>query len=304
MKYLITLLATCFMLNFQCSSTQAAAPAPVPQTGQTISYYARDDGALQPGVAWPVTRFSDHANGTVTDNLTGLIWTKDANLPLGTKTWQLALDYVAAMNAGSTANFGYTDWRLPSILELHGLVDSSRSYPALPTGHPFTSVQILNTYGQWDFYWSATSNALVTSSAWVVGMYSGYVNYNDKLNSNNTQNKNFYVWPVRSGQSGSVAKNMTSGTSYTSLDEALKVARTGDEIRMLDATLPGPFTLNTGVLLSGGWNATYQGKSGLPTTLSGDLNVAGGDSSAETVVVVGTVTLQAGSLKVKGVTVK
>ena len=53
--------------------------APVPKTGQTTAYAAGDDGTLQKGVASPTPRFTDHGNGTVTDNLTGLIWTKDAN---------------------------------------------------------------------------------------------------------------------------------------------------------------------------------------------------------------------------------
>ena len=53
--------------------------APVPKTGQTTIYAAGDDGALQKGVAWPTPRFTDNDNGTVTDNLTGLIWMKNAN---------------------------------------------------------------------------------------------------------------------------------------------------------------------------------------------------------------------------------
>ena len=54
-------------------------PAMLPKTGQTTSYAAGDDGALQKGVAWPNPRFTDNGNGTVTDNLTGLIWLKNAN---------------------------------------------------------------------------------------------------------------------------------------------------------------------------------------------------------------------------------
>jgi hypothetical protein len=55
------------------------APAPVPQTGQTASYAAGDDGDIQAGVPWPVPRFTDNGNGTVRDNLTGLIWLKNAS---------------------------------------------------------------------------------------------------------------------------------------------------------------------------------------------------------------------------------
>src|SRR5215831_9628931 len=57
----------------------SVAPAPVPRTGQTTSYAARDDGALQKGVALPTPRFTNNNNGTITDNLTGLIWLKNAN---------------------------------------------------------------------------------------------------------------------------------------------------------------------------------------------------------------------------------
>ena len=49
------------------------------KTGQTVSYALGDDGDLQKGVMWPVPRFTDNGSGTVTDNLTGLIWLKDAN---------------------------------------------------------------------------------------------------------------------------------------------------------------------------------------------------------------------------------
>ena len=44
---------------------------PCPGTGQ--------DGEIQAGVAWPSPRFNDNGNGTVTDKLTGLMWTQNAN---------------------------------------------------------------------------------------------------------------------------------------------------------------------------------------------------------------------------------
>ncbi len=37
-----------------------------------------DDGDLQTGVVLPEPRFTDNGNGTITDNLTGFLWTKDA----------------------------------------------------------------------------------------------------------------------------------------------------------------------------------------------------------------------------------
>ncbi len=86
-------------IAFKTSSTTTTTvnggtiyPAPVPQTGQTISYATGDDGALQKGVALPSPRFTDNGNGTVTDNLTGLIWLKNAN-PCGPKNWYDAINY-------------------------------------------------------------------------------------------------------------------------------------------------------------------------------------------------------------------
>lgn len=170
MKHLLFIIST-FVVLHSSFANSAAPPAPVPQTGQTLCYNSAgsviscagtgQDGEFQNGVAWPNPRFSEPSNGTVIDNLTGLMWTKNANLPLATKNWKAAGDYVAAMNAGQRANFGYTDWRLPSIRELQGLVDLSRSNPALPAGHPFTSVQ--------NYYWSATAGVVSGADyAWTV----------------------------------------------------------------------------------------------------------------------------------------
>ena len=117
--------------------------APVPQTGQKTSYYAGDDGELQMGVPWPDLRFTDRADGTVRDNLTGLIWLKNANC-FGTKTWTEALDNC---NTLGTDMCDLTDgseagaWRLPNINELLSLHDYSVNAPSLPIGHPFTNPQ-------------------------------------------------------------------------------------------------------------------------------------------------------------------
>ncbi|MCX5903833.1 MAG: DUF1566 domain-containing protein [Proteobacteria bacterium] len=187
-----------------------AGTVQLPKTGQTIIYATGDDGDLEMGVAWPDTRFTDKVDGTVKDNLTGLVWTKNANLPNGPLTWQAALDYVAGMNAGTYENFGYTDWRLPNVNELKSLTDNSRYSPALPQGHPFTNVQL-----SW-WYWSSTTNAYRTGNACIVSMYIGIVNYGYKFYFNGD-----YAWPVRSGQGGGPTEITLS--SFTATPKSVKV---------------------------------------------------------------------------------
>jgi hypothetical protein len=168
-------------------SISGSNPYPVAKTGQTTTYADRDDGALQKGVAWPNPRFTDQGDGTVTDNLTGLVWLKNADCA-GEKTWDTAMTWAAALTSGSCGlSDGSTagQWRLPTREELNSLVDSGASFPALPTGHPFTGVQS-------DYYWSSTSDASDTSLAWLVNINDGYVNLNGKAND-------YYVWPVRGG---------------------------------------------------------------------------------------------------------
>ena len=63
----------------ECPAGICTNKALVPKTGQTTSYDTGDDGEYQKGFEWPVPRFTDNENGTVTDNLTGLIWLKNAN---------------------------------------------------------------------------------------------------------------------------------------------------------------------------------------------------------------------------------
>jgi PKD repeat protein len=163
-------------------------PAPVEKTGQTTSYATGDDGDLEKGVAWPNPRFTDNSDGTVTDNLTGLIWLKSANC-FGLRTWSQALsdcNSLASGSCGLTDGSSAGDWRLPNVKELHSLIDYGQYAPALPSGHPFTNVQSSSC-------WSATTYAFGTGSAWLVRVYAGNVYHNGESLGNN-------VWPVRSGQ--------------------------------------------------------------------------------------------------------
>jgi hypothetical protein len=164
-----------------------APKAPVLSSGQMITYAAGDDGNFKWGAAVS-NRFTDNGNGTVTDNLTSLIWLKNANC-FSTQTWSTALNSANTLASGSCSLADGSvagDWRLPNMNELESLVDASKSSPALPAGHPFTNVQ---SY----YYWSSTTYAPNTAGAWNVHMNVGFVVIYYKSDS-------YYVWPVRGGQ--------------------------------------------------------------------------------------------------------
>jgi len=77
-------LAAVIMSLLLTGSLVHAGSVQLPQTGQARCYDSAgtgQDGDIRAGVAWPVPRFMDNGDGTVTDNLTGLIWTQNAGTP-------------------------------------------------------------------------------------------------------------------------------------------------------------------------------------------------------------------------------
>lgn len=130
-------------------------------------------------------RFTDNANGTVTDNLTGLVWLKNANT-FSVKNWEKAMRICKNLaDNGSDITDGSKpgDWHLPSVKELQSLIDFSNYNPALTSGHPFINIQAT-------YYWTSTTYAGIGTLAWSAIIVNGYVYTNDKRRS-------YYVWPVR-----------------------------------------------------------------------------------------------------------
>jgi hypothetical protein len=170
--------------------------AQVRKTGQETCYDASggtvtcadtgQDGDLQKGVAWPNPRFTDNSNGTVTDNLTGLIWTENADCYAPLKNWQGALTYANAVHpgySGTEGNCGINDgssagdWRLPNIDELLSLVDREYSGPALSnaegTGQAGITGTVAFTGSFDDCHWTSTTYVSNKSHAWKVVMNTG-----------------------------------------------------------------------------------------------------------------------------------
>ena len=140
-------------------------------TGLVMSGQAQNQTPGGTPVNW---RFVDNGNGTVTDTVTNLMWTKHS-APLGKLKWH---DAMSASRSFSIS--GIDGWRLPTKEEFEDL------YRAMQGGHPFTGVQMSG-------YWSSTSYAGSTDYAYYVAMNYGIMYVDSKTIT-------FHVWPVRAGQ--------------------------------------------------------------------------------------------------------
>jgi len=179
-------------------SESARVPSPLPKTGQIRCWDSRgtpidrsgtgQDGEYQEGVS-VAPRFTDRGDGTVTDNLTGLVWLQNANC-FGRRPWGEALALTRGLASGSC---GLTDgsiggaWHLPNVRELKSLIDYGQFEPALSEGHPFYGIE--TSAGD---YWSSTTYASMPGSAWFVYMFNGWTfgPWFEKPHGN-------FVWPVR-----------------------------------------------------------------------------------------------------------
>lgn len=171
--------------------------APVPKTGQTVEYRSGDDGSYEAGTSWPSPRFVDLGD-TILDNLTGLEWVQE---PEDSKmVWNDAVDFCNGSNFND-----HSDWRLPNVKELEGLVHygvgtNSPAHWLNSAETPFDAIRE-------DGYWTGTSRTSYQpgGSAFLVSMaFEGIVG--------ESKNNLYYVWPVRTWQSEDDADVVSSGT--------------------------------------------------------------------------------------------
>jgi len=164
-------------------------PANTPTTGQKNTVWQGDDGDLEMGVLWPVPRFHDHGDGTVTDGLTRLRWLKDADC-FGASSWDDAFTTLAdfSTSPGSYACADYVPsglvWRLPNRKEFLSVFEHLGATSDLPAGHPFVNTGTIMVH------WTSTTVAHRTDWAWqIVWPHAVASMYTKNLG-------NPHVWPV------------------------------------------------------------------------------------------------------------
>ena len=116
--------------------------------------------------------YTDNGDGTITDNLTQLVWQKVPNTTA--LTWEQAITYAEGLSLA-----GASDWRLPNIKELQSLNDESVTNPSVNTTY-FGSIGVKN-------YWSSTTllpNPNNLTSAWYWNTQFGITTYDTKTNTN------------------------------------------------------------------------------------------------------------------------
>lgn len=143
----------------------------LPDTGQTTCYdtagsviSCADTG--QDGEFINLMSFTDKLDGTVTDDVTGLMWQQEDDAATynwyeatGTADATYNLDGVTDVCGDSTLG-GNLDWRLPTMKEILSIVDYGTIFPAInETYFPRTKA--------WG-YWSSTTGAWYASDSWVM----------------------------------------------------------------------------------------------------------------------------------------
>jgi len=198
------------------------------------------DGEMRFGVKWPSPRFEAHRD-VVIDRLSGLMWTRDAEVGQFPQTWSEAHEFIEGMNREKA--LGYRDWRLPERRELFSLVSHDRIDPAVPAGAPFENVFS-------GYYWTATTCSRLNDQAWYIHLGGGRLQRGMKHGS-------YMVWPVRrqskenapAAAAGCRRQDASEGRSgpaprYAAAADTIYDRRTGLEWAKNEISAAGPLTWN------------------------------------------------------------
>ena len=150
--------------------------------------------------------YTDNGDGTVTDEVTGLMWQQA--VPTATYTWAEAVAYCSTTLTLS----GYSDWRLPSLVELVSILDLQPTNNIDGTYFPLTPTN--------NFWSSSLVVGSPSQTAWTVSFLIGWVN---------SDSVSYVVHNVRCVRSAAAdasappARYVTDNTSGTVYDTQTKL---------------------------------------------------------------------------------
>jgi hypothetical protein len=127
----------------------------LPDTGQTTSYTSTSGEDADFIINPPA--YINNGNGTVTDNVTGLMWQQTDG---GEMTFENATFYCSNLRLG-----GYSDWRLPICIELFDINSYDQLNPALNTTY------FLKTTAE--YWYTSLTRADDASFVWMVNAGGG-----------------------------------------------------------------------------------------------------------------------------------
>lgn len=201
----------------------------------------------------------------VTDLATGLMWKRCSEGQSGadcTAGATVFLDWGSALTRANNAiHAGFSDWRLPNADELHSLVETGCSSPAInPRAFP-------NTFAGLRIFWSSTTVASSASLAWHIDFDNGNLGYFSKWNG-------LPVRLVRGGQwldpfASEARSQPGDGTAPNTFSFAPQIGVPLSSVRTSEPiTVTGLATV-TGIGVTGAAGSSYSINGGTYTNLPG-----------------------------------
>jgi formylglycine-generating enzyme required for sulfatase activity len=251
-----------FLLLVLQGSAQKILPFQLNDTGQMASYTSTS-GEDADFILYPMS-FTDNLDGTITDNNTGLMWQKTDGSEM---TFENANDYCQNLSLG-----GYSDWRLPTGIELFSLNHFDQINPALDLNYFPKTVA--------EYWWTSEVRVDDATKIWVVNAGGG-IGAHPKLETVSAGGiKNIHVRAVRNALSstfsvshffdngnGTITDNFTGliwqkiqSTNLMTWEEALSYCKTLNLANKTDWRLPNIKelqSLNDPSLSKPSFNKTY-----------------------------------------------